>query len=295
MDFDDDFDGIDDFEDDIFTVKGRTLLIDGDILLYRPCCVFNEDTDESREATVKLVQTQVNELLAQSGSEDFRFFVTGKKNYRNFITEDYKANRKDVERPINLKWVKTWCVDNLGAEYVLGMEADDLLSINQTDTTVIWSTDKDLRQVKGLHLNDASREVIEVTEFGLIERRGKKVHFEGTIGLYLQILTGDSTDNIIGCGKKFPNKNGDLRRKGIGAVAALNLLQGCETLEEARDVLKQEYQKLHGGSWLIEINKQGRLLHMIEEFDNDSLTIKLWNFYSDKEEFMNLKTGEIFI
>jgi DNA polymerase-1 len=84
-----------------------------------------------------------------------------------------------------------------------GQEADDSIAIEATtlgDNGVIVSLDKDLDQVAGWHYNFIKKEAYYVTEA------------EGLLRLYMQILTGDTADNIIGL-------------RGIGNVKAKKMLE----------------------------------------------------------------------
>ena len=142
--------------------------------------------------------------MLAAGCNKYIMFVTTKFNFRDQLVDDYKANRKDVERPVNLAWAKKWSTENLNTLNHKGLEADDLLGIYMDDDTVLWSLDKDLRQIPGQHLDDDTMKVKEVTYEGELEDRGKKVYFTGMVGFYYQCLVGDSTDNIVGCGKRVP-------------------------------------------------------------------------------------------
>ena len=280
-----------------YEVKDRTLLLDGDIVIYQPCCVFNEDDDQSRKLIAKNINTKIERLMEAAECNTYIMFVTTKFNFRDHLVDDYKANRQDVERPVNLAWAKRWAVDNLNTHFHKGMEADDLLGTHQTDDTVIWSLDKDLRQIPGSHLDDATQKVVEVTELGSLEDRGKKVYFDGTLGLYFQLLTGDSTDNIVGCGireltvYKSGAKKGQeyYKRKGVGPKKALTLLADLD-LDAALDVVVEEYKKIHGSSWQSELETQANLLFMIREQYGE--IIQRWT-YDNREEYFDLVKGVI--
>jgi hypothetical protein len=72
------------------------------------------------------------------------------------------------------------------AEVAFGMEADDLLGINQTKDTIICTIDKDLRQVPGQHYNFVKDEIFTVSVQ------------QGLLWFYTQMLTGDASDNVSG-------------------------------------------------------------------------------------------------
>tara|TARA_R100000544_G_scaffold37191_1_gene27735 strand:- start:1402 stop:2295 length:894 start_codon:yes stop_codon:yes gene_type:complete len=284
--------------DDLDCFKsGKTLLIDGDIVVYRPCCTYNEYGPLARRSIKLAIERKISELTSAAGCDDYRFFVTTKKNFRDHLVDDYKANRSDKERPIHLAWAKRLAVSEYGAEAVPYLEADDLLGIHQTEDTVIWSLDKDLRQVPGAHLDDESMEVVTVDDVGLIEKRGKKVYFNGLIGFYLQLLTGDSTDWIVGCGKrvwgewKSGKKKGEprLAREGVGPMAALKLLEGRSPPEALKQVARAYYAEF-GDDWKSMMETQANLLYMSREYVGDQ--VKMWTF-DNRDQYLNIKTGKI--
>ena len=305
------YDLTDDFDDssEIDTLlegddSGLCLIIDGDIIIFQACCVFNDDTDGARARIAKGINQSIDKKMLAAGCSSYIMFVTPKTNFRDHIVDDYKANRADVERPVNLAWAKRWAVDNLNTHFQKFLEADDLLGIYQTDKTVIWSLDKDLRQIAGKHLDDKTDKVIEISELGEVtpyivvsKKTGKKktkYHFTGLKGFYFQTLVGDTTDNIVGCAKRLPSTRMGkpcLKRTGIGAKEAYELLARCKTKEQLGNVVGREYYKLHKADWQVHFENQANLLYMVREADGD--IIKRWT-YDDREEFMDVTTGEIY-
>lgn len=294
--------------------KSKTLLIDGDIVIYQPCCIFNEDDDISRRQIIKYINSKVEKLMAAADCDKYIMFVTTKFNFRDDLVDDYKANREDIERPVNLAWAKRWAITALNNHYHKGLEADDLLGIYSAEDTVIWSLDKDLRQLPGEHLDDATGEIILVSEEGrlalnkYVTEAGKpkeKIYFDGNVGLYYQMLIGDSTDNILGCAKretgvyKSGAKQGKAykKRKGVGPKAALNLItsavmkKGTRTISEAAlDTVILEYKKLHGKDWQQHLETQANLLYMVREQYGE--IIKRWTF-DGRDEYFNLESGKV--
>lgn len=295
-------------------VKSKTLLIDGDIVIYQPCCIFNEDDDQSRRMIMKHINNKVDKMMADAGCDRFMFFVTTKFNLRDKLVDDYKANRTDVERPVNLAWAKRWAVTGLIAFFHKGLEADDLLGIHSGKDTVIWSLDKDVRQIPGEHLDDATGKVITITKEGTLENKKwttdsgnkkEKVYFDGTIGLYYQMLIGDSTDNILGCGvreqriRKSGVNAGETytARKGVGPKAALSIItkaamhKGEKTiLESALEAVKAEYFKVHGKNWQYHLETQANLLFMVRQQRGE--IIRRWTF-DNRKEYFHLVEGKI--
>lgn len=293
-----------------YEVADRTLLIDGDIVIYQPCCIFNEDDDQSRKMIAKYVNKKIDDLMEAAGCNKYIMFVTTKFNFRDYISDDYKANRQDIERPVNLAWAKQWATQHLNTHYEKWLEADDLLGIHQTEDTVIWSLDKDLRQVPGKHLDDATREIVEITKEGSLTKEvimkpcGKlvkktKYHFTGDLGLYFQMLTGDATDWIVGCGKreivevKSGANKGALKEKriGIGPGGAYDLLIKAKDTNQALSIVLDQYFLLHGEeTYREEVEKQANLLFMTRNRVGDFVQRWTWD---GRVEYMDVRDGSL--
>lgn len=241
-------------------------LIDGDVLLYE-CSAVAEMEDEIKvfDFVKEVFDTKVRDIVAAVEADSYTLYVTGKGNFRFDIavTKPYKGNRK-AEKP--------WHYDNLRA-YVLalpeavlveGMEADDAMSIAQTDDTVICTRDKDLRMVEGWHYGwqtgmQAGFQLQQVDGFGtltLSDGKSKKIRGTGMMFFYSQLLTGDTVDNILGL-------------KGCGPVKAYDLLHECKTEEELFKVVQGAYEEKHGDEWRTHMLEMGRLLWMVRELDSE--------------------------
>jgi hypothetical protein len=292
----------------------KTLIIDGDIVVYQPCCIFNEDDDQSRKMIAKYINKKIDDLMEAAGCNTYIMFVTTNFNFRDFLVDDYKANRVSVDRPVNLAWAKKWAVSKLNNHFVKYLEADDLLGIHMNENTVLWSLDKDLRQIAGKHLDDATRKVITVTEEGTLREihsvteagnKKKKVYFDGTVGFYYQLLICDSTDNILGCAireqavRKSGDKEGETytRRKGVGSAQAIKLLLTAAmnkgdrtTLQATLDAVVGQYKKIHGADWQTHLETQANLLFMVRKQYGE--VIQRWT-YDGREEYFNINTGMI--
>lgn len=187
------------------------LLIDGDILTYRVGFAYDdEDFALARHKLGEVIETICHEL----GSEDFELFITGKTNFRNdyAVTAPYKGNRTG-KRPVHYDALREYMLD-IGGRLVEGEEADDAIAMRATelgkDKCFIVSIDKDFDQVEGWHYNFVKKQQYYISAT------------QGMLNFYMQFLTGDRIDNIIGV-------------KGIGAVKAKKLLEG-KTEREMFDI-----------------------------------------------------------
>lgn len=179
----------------------KTLLIDGDMLVFRSCCAcieyspFNKDTVirsdiEEMKRNVRLRIEQVEQLAFDHFDEPINSIVTfsGSNNFRYTVFPDYKANRKGKPKPINYKEVVEWVKATYDFAEEECVEADDLMGMMQDEESVIVSGDKDLRQCAGYHINMINPE--NGIEF-VSEEDGWYFTLE-------QAISGDSVDGIIG-------------------------------------------------------------------------------------------------
>jgi len=191
-------------------------LVDADILVYR--FGFASEGDPAEFALARLSEFLDN-LSSSDGIDEVWGYLTGKGNFRNEIavTAPYKGNRILV-KPYHYQLLREYMERAWGFEVIEGMEADDAIGIesyrNEPDETLIVSIDKDLNMIRGHHYNFVKEERYYVTEEEAIRN------------FYLQILTGDKVDNIIGLA-------------GIGPVKSKKLLVDCNNeLEMYEAVLK---------------------------------------------------------
>lgn len=199
-----------------------TVIIDADILAYQVGC-NNEDAVEwdddqwSVAGDMKKAKREVHDalkaILKKTGADTYALCLTDSAgNFRRTVFPDYKGNRKGTRPPFLLKVIKDWMIEELGAYLRPHLEGDDVIGILATapkalpdKDRIIFSADKDLRQIPGKHWD--GRKIIEVTPE------------EGERFFYQQVLTGDPTDGYGGC-------------PGVGKVAAEKILDDPRKLEK---------------------------------------------------------------
>ena len=179
----------------------RTLLIDGDILIYKIATTKEVPTHWgdglwTLHCDENICKAEVDDQLLQL-KEDLEadkliIALTDKSNFRKDILPSYKDNRKQKRKPLALPLLRQYCIDNYDAVIMEGLEADDVLGILATEPTneerIIVSIDKDLLQIPGKVSRDGKTfEVIS-------EDEANYWHM-------MQTLTGDSTDGYSGCPK----------------------------------------------------------------------------------------------
>jgi DNA polymerase-1 len=177
----------------------RTLLIDADITAFALASAaeekFNFGGEEvitaDLEKTCRDLERTIKRVLKATSSHKAVLFLTEGNNYRKAVLPSYKGNRVDVRKPVILYELRDYMKDNFTCIIEPGIEADDLLGIHATmphkGERVIYSADKDLKTVPGLHWCPEDGEAITVTPQ------------EADLFFHEQILTGDPTDNYKGC------------------------------------------------------------------------------------------------
>ena len=145
-----------------------------------------------------MVRSKIDKIMEQTGADYFKLYLTGKENFRKDVLPSYKENRTDVRKPLILKPLKDWMLDEYQAVLREPFEADDLLGIRGTDgsDTIIVSEDKDLRTVPCRFFNPSKPDEGVIT---ISEADADYFFFE-------QVLTGDAVDNYKGCPKIGPVK-----------------------------------------------------------------------------------------
>lgn len=232
----------------------KTSLIDGDIILYQIANraddvyyqVGNESFKYKRDIPLhfdptkikKLVNTipddeiylslndRINSIVESSGCNDKRLYITGKRSIRKQQYPLYKANRIDYQKPTKFDFVRQLLIDEFKAIEINGLEADDALGIvhsERMDSTVICTIDKDLDMVPGYHYNWGHDELYTIYPH------------EGSYNFFIQLLTGDRSDNICGI-------------KGVGKVTAEKMLQGCDDFDSMYSAVYLAYKKFHRSS-----------------------------------------------
>ena len=182
-----------------------TLLIDGDIIAFQAASAteqpvkWDEDlwTLHAYESDGQdYIKKKLDKIMEQTGADYFKIYLTGSENYRTDVLPSYKGNRKDVRKPLTLKPLKQWLIDEYKAVLREPFEADDLMGIRGSDgsDTIIVSEDKDLKTVPCKFFNPAKPKegVLTISEA------------DADRWFLTQVLTGDATDNYKGCPKIGP-------------------------------------------------------------------------------------------
>jgi hypothetical protein len=191
--------------------------------------------EESEGVAIRTMASFLEDLLMfELDVSDWKTYLTGTTNFRFdvAVTAPYKGNRKG-EKPTHISLLREYLEFSWNGSVSDGNEADDEIAIAATqygDESIIVSLDKDFDQVQGWHYNFVKKDRYYVTAE------------EGLLNFYMQFLTGDRVDNIMGV-------------KGIGPVKARKLLEG-KTEREMFDTCAEELGSVERAV------ENGRLLYL---------------------------------
>lgn len=180
----------------------RILLVDADVVAYM-CASANEQAIEDGEgywtwhcdifAVMADIDAHIANLQAALNADEVKLCLTDSaQNFRKTVLPTYKSNRASVKKPVVLKPIREWLIEERGAYLRPNLEGDDVMGILSTwsklkGEKIIVSIDKDMKTIPGLYYRDAETGIVEITE-----AEADRWH------LY-QTLIGDQTDGYKGC------------------------------------------------------------------------------------------------
>lgn len=230
-------------------------LIDCDIVSYEMGSATNEDGEPLDWGLVKArVDERINGVIDAVQAHSWKGYLTGKDNFRDKVAtiKPYKGHRRSKERPYWYEQIRDYLVSSRGVSIVDGMEADDAIAMAHCldQETVICSKDKDFLQLPGklyswAGWNQTLAEMIDVSPL------------EATRFHYIQLLTGDSADNIPGL-------------YNVGKNSALvHKVNELESELEMLEHVVEQYEKRFGSYWYQFLLENGTLLWLLRSEDDN--------------------------
>ena len=206
------------------------LLVDGDLLVHRSTVAVERDVCfndryhilwSDAEDGWNISEDTLHELRDQANVSDAVIvFSDPEGNFRKDLAPDeYKSDRKGSRKPLAYWDVIDRVKEKYETKMLPNLEADDTMGLMLTkypEEYILWTLDKDLKQIPGNHLIDD--EIVEITEL------------EGDRFFWFQIIAGDKVDGYDGC-------------PGIGKVRGERMAAGWNTVEEAWADITAEYEK----------------------------------------------------
>ena len=173
------------------------LLIDADFFLYRACQTAEDELEFNPECTVivgdfrkgqGIVRREIQNLQTRFDSDDVLLCFTDRVNFRKTVDPSYKGNRTK-RKPAGYLKLKNWAKETWPSVQKPGLEADDVLGILCTKGDigphVLISPDKDMLQIP--------------TRIYNLKEEFTQNEDDADLQLWMQALTGDSTDGYPGC------------------------------------------------------------------------------------------------
>jgi 5'-3' exonuclease len=211
-------------------------------------------------------------------------YLTGKHNFREQLATRQPYKDRPSNKPWHFKNITAFMEGNYDVRIQDGLEADDLMAIEQTrrnreeallcdknPMSIICTRDKDLRAVPGWHYgwelgNQPSFGPYLTDEIGYITLSSDRKSIKGTglLFFYSQCLTGDRTDSILGVER-------------LGPVKAFEILSNTKTPDEAFKAVREAYRAVYGDDGDNFLLESGRLLWMTRELHEDGSPV-LWEF-----------------
>lgn len=217
------------------------LLFDLDIFLYRALW----GCKEGYYRQLMTCDYMIEKVMDRLESTDITLFLSGSTNFRYGISSLYKAHRKPESRPEYLWDARNYYKTYWDAVVSDNCEADDTIGLAHGDNSIVVSTDKDMLQLGGLIYNPVKDELVEITN---------PEYF-----FYLQMLTGDQADNIIGV--RNPDKSHHKNPPNFSEATAKDWLVGKDK-EEMKSTVEDLYFTQYGDDWFQVYDTNARLLFL---------------------------------
>ncbi len=257
-------------------------LVDGSGYIFRAYYALpplSRKSDGLPTGAVSGFSNMLFKLLEESRSDDSEnkpthfavIFDSARKNFRNEIYKDYKANRSETPDDLvpQFEYIrKAVQAFNLPSIEQLNYEADDLIATyakqirNLGAKVTIISSDKDLMQLvsKNIRLFDPMKSKV-IGEKEVMEKFGVKPQQV----IDVQSLAGDSSDNVPGV-------------PGIGVKTAAELINKYKTLDHLLDKAGEIPQKKRKETLIN--NKKSALIsrELVTLKDDVSVKDKIENF-----------------
>ena len=244
-------------------MKSSTLLIDGDLILYKATSAVEVDwrIDEDNHILFSnaaeafdLFMQQIDKLKRDLSSDNVVIAFTKGQSFRSSLYPPYKAPRQGNRKPLAFVDVRERIERTFRTLIHPGLEADDVLGIWATRGTfqnpVIVSEDKDLKTIPGFLYRQ--NELTEIAEH------------EADWNFMFQTLTGDVTDGYPGC-------------PGIGPKTAEKVLGETKDLKELWLKVVATYE--HAGLTEEDALTQARMARILRacDWDDKLKEPKLWH------------------
>lgn len=198
----------------------KIAIVDTDILFHWALS-FVDDHMTLEQAKIEAEKVLINfEHTLQAKA--YVYFIKGKGNFRYTVAtmKSYKGTR--VSEPHRYyQELLDHMIKFRNCYQCHQLEADDMISIFHDHRTVACTNDKDAKQTAGDLYNFTKKEIVTISED------------EAWKNLWLQVITGDSVDNIPGI-------------EGVGPAKALDILTDDIPLSDYPNEVLKAYISKYG-------------------------------------------------
>lgn len=209
----------------------------------------------------KLLDDYIANMFEDSLSDVMMLYLGGTTNYRTDVDPEYKANRKDKSKPLYYHALRQRMIQKHGAIVIEGQEAEDFVGIQaqlhrfQETSYCIGAIDKDMNMIPGQHYNYQTQFFCNICPVKALQN------------FYLQMVTGDATDNIPSLYhyvKEYDEKAAN-KLKRTYKRDTVEKLSVCTDEMRMYDVVYNLYEKCLSGHMALDevehlLEKQGQLL-----------------------------------
>jgi hypothetical protein len=245
--------------------KDLTLHVDGDYLAY--FCSGNDECEPGRARANVLNKLEAGRAIVGASKIVVHLTMSGShKGYRYYIAtvKPYQGQRSGSRRPKNWEFLRNYLETYQGDAFSVKLwkdrEADDgmafvahnCVELYKQPVAAIYTADKDMRMLPGLHVDWNTYQVVEVPKGAYDIKRSPDGLQYGYRWFWLQMLQGDSADAIPG----LPLYLG----KKVGEVTAGKALAQAENHIEAFNVVTRMYAENYGEEWQDRFAEQAALL-----------------------------------
>ncbi len=249
-------------------------LIDADIVVCRVAFAHEQQIDfggddnkvviaEDEQGAFLESVKMIEKIKKTTGADRAYLCFSDKRNFRKHINPSYKSNRIGKFKPGMIQSLKTYLGQRYPTIIKPWLEADDILGIMSERLTsektdfIICSTDKDMRQLKGLHYNWQHETFKSYTERERLE------------SFYYQVLVGDSCDGYGGCPK-------------VGDKKAQMHLNNVDIMDEYEvwSMIVSCYESM--GQTEVDAMLNARMAWLLKD-GYEPTAINLWSPFGDRE------------
>lgn len=200
-------------------------------------------TPEPIAHTIKAIKLKLESIIEACKADNYHIVISGDNNFRKDIPlpTQYKDNRTDSTKPVNLDEAKEYLIKKHNAEVAVG-EADEVLvayayaGLKGDEIVIQASIDKDAYHGPCWLYNWDTMDGPELIEgFGELYINEKDtVKGRGRIFLYYQMIFGDPVDCY---------KPSEIAKAKFGEKSAYKVLHKCKTDKEAIQAVANQYKK----------------------------------------------------